>query len=128
MHLGHRCRLLTSKVGLRSTFALVHGPTKKVSGSPSYSSRQEHSLGSSIQKSVHFLPFMKRFGNFLFTRKLPKAGYFTQLNSEIYFSHSEIFPYSSFVVQCISEVVYSKSDFFVLILIPKEIGVVLLKR
>ena len=60
--------------------------------------RPAHSPGSSIQKLVHFLPFNLCRGSeiFLFTRKLPEARFFSRLDSDIYFSRSEIFPYSKF--------------------------------
>ena len=54
-----------------------------------------HSPGSSIQKWVHFLPFIKRFGNFsMYLEATESQFFFSRLNFEIYFSHSKNFPRS----------------------------------
>ena len=58
---------------------------------------RHHSPGSSIQKSVHFLPCIKMFGFSFFNWKLPKVNFFSRIQSKIYLYHSVIFLDSKFI-------------------------------
>ena len=74
-----------------------------------------HSPRSSIQKPVHFLPFMKRFGNFSFYSEATESQFFFSVKfRDLLFSFGN-FPIFEILVWYISEVVYSKSDYFVLV-------------
>ena len=70
-------------------------------------SRQEHSPGSFIQKWVHFLPFMNRFGNFSFYSEATESRLFFSVKfRDLLFSFGN-FPYIFILVQYISKVMYT---------------------